>query len=391
MSATLLVAWGPGETRGIVVASGRAIELRVERDHAASLVGARFVGRVDRIVPALGAAFVDLGLAAPAFLPLRQRGRSNLTEGAAIGVIVTKDARDTKPPEIRRLGAAEDSVTAGPVPRRLDTPASAPVRLLASLAAVPLDSVIANDADTLLALRRYLREARPELAENVTLENGRALFETHGVGDAFATALSMDVPLTNGARLTVEQSAAATMIDVDLAQAAEAGVSPERAILATNLAAADAIALELRRRGIGGAVVVDFISMRDKSDRQRVWDRFATAVAGDPTPVELHGWTRLGHFELTRRRGRVSLAEIMLEPGEPAATATTVALEALSRISFAPAQPGPITLRLAPIVADLLEEGLQHELDLAIHRCGRRVVLERHPGHDRGIVVIDGI
>jgi hypothetical protein len=131
--------------------------------------------------------------------------------------------------------------------------------------------------------------------------------------------------------------------------------------------------------------------MRDKADRQRIWDRLAAAVAGDPTPVELHGWTRLSHFELTRRRGRPSLAELMLEPGAATATATTVALELLARISFAPAQPGAITLRVTPGVADLLEGLLRHDLEVATRRCGRRIVLERYSGQDRGIAVIEGI
>lgn len=391
MSATLLIAWGPGETRGIVTESGRAIELRIERDHAASLIGARFVGRVDRVVPALGAAFVDLGLAAPAFLPLRARVRHNLTEGAAIGVVVTKDARDAKPPELRRLGEAEANLGSGPVPRRLDRPAAAIERLLDSLAAVPLDAAIVNDADSLLAARRHLRETRPDLADHVSLEQSRDLFDLHGVGEAFADALATRVPLANGALLTFEHTAAAVMIDVDLAQAAEAGISVERAILNTNLAAADAVARELRLRGLGGAIVVDFISMRDKTDRQQVWERLRIAVADDPTPVELHGWTRLGHFEITRRRGRLSLGEIMLERGETVATATTIALAALSRISFAETRPGAITLRAAPEVADLLSGQLRDALEVAIRRCGRRVVLDRLPDQDRGMLAIDGI
>ncbi len=391
MSVTLLIAWAPGETRGIVTESGRAIELRIERDQAASLVGARFVGRVARVVPALGAAFVDLGLSAPAFLPLRARARHHLTEGAAIGVVVTKDARDTKPPEVRRLGDAEVFPDQGPVPRRLDVPAAAVVRLLASLATVPFDAVVVNDADTLLAARRSLRETRPDVAERVSLEQSRDLFDAHGIGDAFASALSTRVPLANGAMLTFEHTAAALMIDVDRAQAAEAGVAADRAILNTNLAAADAVGRELRMRGVGGAIVVDFISMRDKADRQRVWDRLALAIAGDPTPVELHGWTRLGHFEITRQRGRLSLAEIMLEPGEMVATPTTVALTALARISVAATQPGPITLRVAAKVADLLEGTLRDALEVAIRRCGRRVVVERLPDQDRTTLAIDGI
>lgn len=391
MSATLLIAWGPGEVRGIVVASGRAVELRIERDSAVSLVGARFVGRVDRVVPALGAAFVDLGLGAPAFLPLRRRPRHAMAEGLAIGVTVTKDARDDKPPEIRLSGDGGEAREGGPIPRRLDTAMPPVMRFLESLAAVPYEAVIVNDADTLLAVRRFLRETRHQAADRITLEAGRGLFDRHGVGNAFAAALASRVPLAGGGRLTFEQTAAGLMVDVDLAQAAEAGISAERAILATNLAAAEAIGRELRLRGSGGAIVVDFISMADKAERQRVWDALAAAITEDPTPVELHGWTRLGHFEITRRRGRATLAAVILDPTEPTASTTSVALEALSQICFAPAQPGPIILRVAPAVADLLDGVLRDARDIAARRCGRKIVVERRQDQDRGVVAIDGI
>lgn len=392
MTATLLIAWSPGEVRGIVTVAGRAVELRVERDLTASLIGARFIGRVVRVMPALNAAFVDIGVGSPAFLPLRQRASQPLTEGAAIAVTVSRDAQGTKPPELRTLPPADaGEFSTAPVPRRLDAPRPAVMRLLASLEDVPVDAVIVNDADALLEVRRYCRGVRPALADHVALEAGGDLFAAHDLDEAFADALASQVMLETGGRVHFEATAAALMIDVDLAQAATTGGKLDRAILATNLAAAAAIGRQLRLRGVGGAVVVDFISMRDKAARQQVWDALAQAVAADPVPVELHGWTRLGHLELTRRRGRTPLAEVMLEPAAVTPTAATVALDALARICFARPQPGQITLGVAPEVADLLEGALAETLGHAIRRSGRRVIVERRSGQHRGAITIDGI
>ncbi len=391
MTATLLVAWGPGEVRGILIDAGSAVELRVERDDQDSLIGVRFAGRVDRVVPALGAAFIDIGLQTPAFLPLRRHGRSDLAEGATIIVVVNKDERGTKPPEVRRLRENDESLDKGPVPRRLDPPKSPIIRLLASLSNVPVDAIITNDAETMLAARGYLRAARPGLAGGLELQSGHDFLEAHGMADAFEKALACHVSLANGALLSFEHTAAGTMVDVDMAQASEAGGSMEQAILATNLIAADAVGRELRLRGISGAIIVDFISMTNNGQRQRVWDRLAHAVAGDSSPVELHGWTRLGHFELTRRRGRASIAEIMLRHDGPEATPMTIALEALARITFAPAQAGPITIQAGPEVSTLLEGSLREAFALATFRCGRRVILERRPRAGRVHVTIDGV
>ena len=391
MSATLLVAWSPGEVRGVLVEAGRAVDLRVEREHQESLIDVRFAGRVTRIVPALGAAFIDIGLDSPAFFPLRRRGRSDLVEGAAILVVVTKDARGTKPPEVRRLTQSGVRLDGESIPRRLDPPKPPIIRLLSSLLDAPLAAIIVNDADTMLAARGYLRTARSDLQDVVELRSGEDLFAAHGLADAFENALARQISLASGAVVTFESTAAATMIDIDMAQASESGGSMDQAILATNLGAAEAIGSQLRLRGISGAIIVDFISMTNKEHRQQVWDRLAISVAGDRSPVELHGWTRLGHFELTRRRGRASLAEIMLCPFEPVATAMTATLEALARIAFASARGGPITVHAGPAVSGLLDGILAEAFALAARRSGRRVVLERCSHSDGNHLTIDGV
>jgi Ribonuclease G/E len=391
VTTTLLIAWSPGEVRGVLLADGSAVELRVERDSHESLVGVRFAGRVDRVVPTLGAAFVDIGLAAPAFLPMRRGGRSDLVEGAAILVVVNKDERATKPPEVKRLGGDALSRGEGAVPRRLDPPQVPVVRLIASFADVAIDAVVVNDADTMLAARVYLRAIRPDLAGRLELISGRDVFAEYGVADVFDHALTRQVSLENGALISIEHTAAGTMIDVDMARAAETRGSMDQAILATNLVAADAIGRQLRLRGISGAIIIDFIPMTKNEHRQQVRDRLASAVKDDPTPAELTGWTRLGHFELTRRRGRASLAEIMLEPSEPVASAMTITLEALARITFANARPGAIALHAGPAILSLLEGSLSASVAVAANRCGRRVMLERCPDAERNYLKIDGI
>ena len=78
-----------------------------------------------------------------------------------------------------------------------------------------------------------------------------------------------------------------------------------------NVEAAPAIAQQLRLRNIAGTVVIDFVSMRSTYDRDKVQAVLAEALADDPVPTQLYGFTRLGHFELTRaRRGATLAAEL---------------------------------------------------------------------------------
>ena len=100
MSDELLINVIPGEIRAAIVSDGRLAELFIERRRA-SQVGNIYLGRVERIVPGMGAAFVDVGAERAGFLGL-ETGRdddqavlehsTDLTEGQAVAVQVVKDA-----------------------------------------------------------------------------------------------------------------------------------------------------------------------------------------------------------------------------------------------------------------------------------------------------------
>jgi ribonuclease E/ribonuclease G len=135
----------------------------------------------------------------------------------------------------------------------------------------------------------------------VTLHDGRTpIFEIHDIEAQLEQALDPLVPLDGGGSLSIEATRALTAVDVDSGRAAP---------LAANLEAAEEIARQLRLRNLGGAVVVDFVTLKSGAERDQVLGRLAVALAADPTPTQVVGWTRLGMVELTRARRGASLAE----------------------------------------------------------------------------------
>jgi Ribonuclease G/E len=115
--------------------------------------------------------------------------------------------------------------------------------------------------------------------------------------------------------------AAATFIDVD---------SGRGSALATNLAGAALIARHIILRNLAGPIVIDFIGMKSRQDRQKVVETLAEGLTDDPH-LQLLGWTRLGHFELARKRKGVPLMELLFEHSALGFVKRplTVALEAL--------------------------------------------------------------
>jgi ribonuclease G len=308
---------------------------------------------------------------------LLRDGEGLLLRTAASEVSVDQLARD-----IERLRAKwqgiEDAIAEGSAPRRLDPEQAPLLQILSALAYPPPDEIVCDD-------RRLYAEFRhhPDLPSPLRLDTAPDFAGRHGLAEAFDLALARTVLLDSGSRLTFDSLEAFTAIDVDLGDAAGGRGRADEAVVRANLEAVPEIARHLRLRGIGGAIVIDFISMSSKQHRERVLAALKTAVAPDPGDVQLLGWTRLGHVELTRRRSVQPLAEIMLcRDGRPTKSPITVGLEALRVAVKEHASPGPIRLYVATSVAQALTEELRAILAEAEAACGRQIIISPEPFRD---------
>jgi ribonuclease G len=202
----------------------------------------------------------------------------------------------------------------------------------------------------------------------------------------FDEALSDTLVHPDGGSVHFEATRAGMLIDVDTGTP-ETG-SPERTGLLANLAAAGTIARQIRLRNLGGGIVVDFVGLESRSEREKLHSAFAEALASDPADPQLLGWTRLGHLELVRpRRGR-PLAEALLEPrpgGALVKTAVTVSHEALRALRRAArAEPGrQWLLTVAPDVAAAFAGPTAEAVRHAEQRFVRSLAIEADPGCDR--------
>jgi ribonuclease G len=149
-----------------------------------------------------------------------------------------------------------------------------------------------------LAFRDWLD---PAVDEMVTDEGG---FDDHGVTDMIDALCTPRVALDGGGHMMLEPTRALVAVDVNTGP----DTSPA-ASLKVNIAAARDLARQLRLRGLGGQVVVDFAPM-PKRDRQ-IMDQVLRAAFKGEAETNLAGWTTLGLYELTRKRDRLSLAEVL--------------------------------------------------------------------------------
>jgi Ribonuclease G/E len=129
-------------------------------------------------------------------------------------------------------------------------------------------------------------------------------FDRQGVTEALEALRSPRVALEGGGHMMIEPTRALVAVDVNTGP----DTSPA-ASLKANIAAARDLPRQLRLRGLGGQVVVDFAPM-PKRDRQ-VLDQVLKAAFKAEGEANLAGWTTLGLYELTRKRDRLPLAEVL--------------------------------------------------------------------------------
>jgi len=129
-------------------------------------------------------------------------------------------------------------------------------------------------------------------------------FGRHGVTEALDALRSPRVALEAGAHMMLEPTRALVAVDVNTGP----DTSPA-ASLKANIAAARDPPRQLRLRGLGGQVVVDFAPM-PKRDRH-ILDQVMKAAFKAEGETNLAGWTTLGLYELTRKRDRLPLTELL--------------------------------------------------------------------------------
>ena len=177
-------------------------------------------------------------------------------------------------------------------------------------------AVIIDDHDLYEQVRAYIEAVTPELAERVEYYDpeaeGLPLFERHHVNEQLLKALDRKVWLPSGGSLVIDRTEALTVIDVNTGKNVGSS-SLEETVYRNNLEAADEIARQLRLRDIGGIIVIDFIDMEVKANREAVIQGFRRALARDKTRTQAFDISELGLVEMTRKRVSEGLVESMSE------------------------------------------------------------------------------
>lgn len=183
--------------------------------------------------------------------------------------------------------------------------------VLESVRKIVNGEVIVDD----LTVKRFLEKNESVEAGNikVTFFNQKEnIFAAYRIEHEVERSLKRMVWLENGAYLVFDQTEALTIIDVNTGKFS-GKIDLADTVVKTNLLAAKEAVRQLRLRDIGGMVLIDFIDMEDEQDRKTVLKMIEEEVNRDEKRIKVIGFTPLGILQLTRKKTKVSLSEMLEE------------------------------------------------------------------------------
>ncbi|MCH6581154.1 MAG: ribonuclease E/G, partial [Nitrospinae bacterium] len=205
----------------------------------------------------------------------------------------------------------------------------------------------------------------PHLVDKIEVyKEAVPIFDYYGIEIEINRALGRKTWLKSGGFITIDQTEALVAIDVNTGKFV-GHTDPEETILKTNLEAVKEIVYQLRLTNIGGIIIVDFIDMAKEESKEIVWNALTQELKFDRSRTNILKISDLGLVEMTRKRVRGSLSQILCDPCPYCEgkghikSPTTVCYEiirALQRLVTNNLTQKNITIEVPPPVYDLLFE-----------------------------------
>ena len=254
-------------------------------------------------------------------------------------------------------------------------------RVVRDLFAPDIDRVVVDSPEAFDLICEFVGSFMPKGKNAVELYEGtEPVFDAFGIEIEITRALGHKVWLKSGGYIIIEQTEALTAIDVNTGRFVGRRDVGDT-ILKTNLEAVREIVYQLRLRGIGGIIIIDFIDMERMADRTKVYNTLKEALKGDRARTTISKISDLGLVEMTRKRTREDLRRQLTntcpycEGKGCLKSPTTVCYDIFRELAReAPEMKSKqIVVCCHPSVADVLYDEERAQLEHLEERFGRRI------------------
>ena len=235
---------------------------------------------------------------------------------------------------------------------------------------------------------RFVERFQPALVARVKLYTRMTpIFDAFNITAELEKALRPKVWLKSGGYIVINQTEALVAIDVNTGKFVGKSNRLEDTIVKTNTEAVKEIVRQIRLRDLGGIIVVDFIDMDERKNRQKVMQALEEAMRADRAPYKILQFNDFGLVAITRKRVKQSLERTLCRRARIAkAPATSRACRRSSarscrklRRSRRSSKATDITLRVNPEVAKVLKSSQNAYLEELEEVLGRPVLVKSDP------------
>jgi ribonuclease G len=203
----------------------------------------------------------------------------------------------------------------GPVPQLLHKDMGLIYRIIRDSFTDEVDRFVIDSKQEYEKVLELLDDIAPSLKKRVELffSSDRTIFDLYTLEPEIEKALRRRVWLKSGGYLVIDRTEALTSIDVNTGKYV-GSTDLADTVFKTNLEAAREIARQLRLRDIGGIIIADFIDMESESHRQKILKTLEEHLRRDRTRTYVLGITQLGLVEITRKKAKQSLDDVLQKP-----------------------------------------------------------------------------
>ncbi len=226
----------------------------------------------------------------------------------------------------------------------------------------------------------FMQRFQPSLVTRVKMYTRSApIFDSFNITQELEKALRPKVWLKSGGYLVINQTEALVAIDINTGKYVGRSNRLEDTIVKTNTEAVKEIVRQIRLRDLGGIIVVDFIDMDERKNRQKVMQALEEAMRSDKAPYKILQFNDFGLVAITRKRVKQSLERTLCAPchycdgaGYVKSTQTIIGEILIEAQKLSKAIEGKdVLLRVHPAVAKVLKASdnkYLEELEEILHR-----------------------
>ena len=162
---------------------------------------------------------------------------------------------------------------------------------------------------------RFVQRFQPALVSRVKLyTRPTPIFDEFNITAELEKALRPKVWLKSGGYIVINQTEALVAIDINTGKYVGKSNRLEDTIVKTNTDAIKEIVRQIRLRDLGGIIVVDFIDMDERKNRQKVMQALEEAMRADRAPYKILQFNDFGLVAITRKRVKQSLERTLCTP-----------------------------------------------------------------------------